>query len=305
MNWKSMMICTGVLFAGAMGLAACGEDGDVACESDADCSGDEFCIGPEGAKECEILCKSDADCTKEGEACVQVQDAARGGATVCDPAPNEQCTTNAECTNGGTCVEGFCQAPTNQCTADTDCPTAGDICQDGTCVTPSTNSCSTTADCVADTSYCADLGGGTSSCLDVACGSDLNSCGRCALGPNGGNRDSAGPVLFFPEQVGNCTQDPNQCLPGAAPFVCEFSFLAFDPTGDLPTSGLNSKINVISRTGSRLTVFGAKSAAQGNNTKYNFRACFPETSSRAIGTAVVLKDNGGNDSQTLCVDGTL
>jgi hypothetical protein len=309
MNWKSMMLCAGVLIAGSTGLVACGDDEDAPCETDGDCAQGEVCIGLQGARECEVLCKSDAECTKEGEACIQVPDVNPDGATVCDPikVTDETCETNDDCTGGATCVDGFCSAPP-ECSDTVPCA-QGLVCESGTCVTaPTTSECQNTGECLdGATAYCADLGGGVSSCLDVGCGDDLNSCGRCALGPNGGNRDSNGPVLFAPEQVGTCRQDSSQCLPGAAPYVCEFAFFAFDQQGDLPatTSGLNSRINVISRSGSRLTVFGTGLSQQGNNTRYTFRACFPETTGGNIGTAIVMSDNGGNDSQTLCVDGRL
>ncbi len=302
MNWKSLMLSAGVLLAGSTALVACGDDGDAPCEVDADCADGEVCIGLQGARECEILCTSDDECTEEGEACIQVPDVNPDGATVCDPIEltEDSCSTDADCTAPSTCVDGFCQVPA-ECTSDADC-TSPDVCVEGACVAPSTETCESTADCIADTAYCATVGA-QDTCLDISCGSSLNSCGRGVLGPKGGARDANGPVIFFPEQVGSCSQDPNQCLPGAAPYVCEFSFLAFDD--NLATSGLNSKINVISRSGSRLTVFGGRSTASGNNTQYNFKACFPETSSGNIGTAVVLADSANDDSQTLCVDGTL
>ncbi|WP_373045427.1 hypothetical protein [Vulgatibacter sp.] len=304
MNWKWLMICTGVTFAASAGLAACGDDEDAPCETDGDCAENEFCIGPAvGALECEQLCESSDECNREGEECIQVEDISRGGVTVCEPAQlQEECTTDTDCTEeGAVCVEGGCIVP-DECTADTDCET-GEVCEGGTCVPEATtNECETTADCIDQTAYCAEVGAG-SSCLDVSCGADLNSCSRCTLGPNNGDRDADGPVIFFPEQVGTCTQDASQCLPGAAPWVCTFSFLGFDD--NLPTSDLNNRIRVISSAGRELTVFGTGFSAAGNNTEYRFRACFPETSSGNIGTAVVLRDSANDASNSLCVDGTL
>ena len=298
MNFKWIMVSS--LLAASLAFAACGDDEtDAPCETDADCASGEVCIGLEGARECEILCDSDDDCDGD-QVCIQVPDIDPAGATVCEPPIAEQeCSVDADCAGtGATCVEGFCVLPA-ACDDDSDCD-AGEVCEAGACIVPTTeDECETTADCIDQTAYCAEIGG-TSQCLDVSCGSDLNSCSRCELGPS---RSPNGPVIFFPQQVGTCSQDPNQCLPGAAPWVCEFSFQAFGD--DLPTSNLNNRIRVISARGDELTVFGTKTSQSGNNRQYNFRACFPDTSSGNIGTAVVLRDNSNDASNTLCVDGSL
>lgn len=302
MNWKWLTIC-GVLAASA-GLVACGDDEDAPCEVDADCAEGEFCIGLEGAKECEQLCENlgfSEECNREGEVCVEVQDASRGGVTVCEPADVEaECQTDADCGEDAACVGGSC-VPLAECETDDDCTEAGAICENSFCVVPSTNACTSTAECIEDNAYCAE----TDTCIDVSCGSDLNSCSRCSLGPNGGNRSSDGPVIFFPTQVGVCKQDTSLCLPGAAPWACQFSFLAFDSNDDLPTSGLNNRIRVISSRGDELTVFGTDTQARGNNREYTFTACFPETTNGGIGTAVVLRDQANDHSNTLCVSGQL
>jgi len=273
---------------------------------DADCAPGEVCVGLERARDCAVLCASDEDCVVEGEACIQVPDADPSGATVCAPIDPmlPSCELDSDCGSAEICVDGFCVLPA-ECETDTDCP--GGSCESGVCVTPGGASCENTAACVAagETAYCADLGDGESACLDVSCGAELNSCGRCELGPNGGARDANGPVIFYPQQKGTCSQDPNQCLPGNTPFVCTFTFLAFDPDGNLPTSDLNGRINLINRNGTRLTVFGASTSAAGNNRAYEFRGCFPESQSGFVSSAVVLGDAAGNDSQTLCVDGRL
>jgi hypothetical protein len=289
-----------------MGLAGCGDDEDAPCEVDEDCGAEEFCIGLQGARECEQLCESDAECNRDGEVCIEVEDITRNGVTVCEPGNlQEDCQSDSDCdtANGEQCIENFCQVPA-ECSDSTPCAN-GETCQGGVCVADATTSeCTGTADCLSggETAYCADLGAG-SACLDVSCGADLNSCSRCALGPNNGDRDSNGPVIFFPEQSGACVQNPNECLPGAAPWSCTFTFVAFGE--DLATSNLNNRITVISRTGSRNTVFGTRSAASGANTQYTFKACFPDTTNGGIGTAVVLVDNGGADSNTLCIEGNL
>ena len=302
MNWKWLMIC-GAL-AASVGFVACGDEGDPPCETDQDCAENEFCIGPEGARECEQLCEnlgSSVECDREGEICTEVEDPARGGVTICEPAEaSPTCTTDDDCGENEVCVAGGC-VPQQECTVNEDCPNAGDVCENGFCVAPSTTACESTADCIDETAYCAT----NDSCVDVSCGAPVNSCDRCSLGPNGGDRSSSGPVIFFPEQSGTCEQNPNLCLPGAAPWACTFTFLAFDSEGDLPTSNLNNRIRVISSRGDELTVFGTRSEAVGANREYTFQACFPETSSGRIGTAVLLRDDANEHSNSLCVSGEL
>ncbi len=269
------------------------------CEVDADCAPGEFCLEVDGAITCAELCETDADCTREGERCIQTE---RGGGTVCRPADPTECETDADCSESQLCIDGFCLFRSN-CETDADCA-GGESCISGACMAGSTGACESTADCVTSTAYCAALPDGDA-CVDVSCGSEINSCGRCELGPNAGARDANGPVIFFPEQVGSCALDPSQCLPGAAPWVCEFSFLAFDLEGNLPTSSLDNRINVISRNGARLSVFGTRAQAAGTNTQNNFRLCMQESDSGIVGSAVVLSDTAGDDSQTLCIDGSL
>ncbi|WP_373049582.1 Dickkopf N-terminal cysteine-rich domain-containing protein [Vulgatibacter sp.] len=264
------------------------------CEVDADCAEGELCL-LDG--ECAVLCTADEECA-QGESCVEVE---TGGVTICTPAATTDCETDADCTGDEVCADGMCLA--SGCSSSADCE-EGEACVAGSCVADAGGSCTTTADCYADVSYCADLGTETA-CVDVSCGGDLNSCSRCALGPNGGAIDASGPLLFFPEQFGSCEQDPNVCLPGAAPFACTFTVLAFDPDDDLPTTGLNEAIRTITATAAELATFGTSSRTSGNFQQFTFRSCFPETSSGNIGTAVVLRDQAGNDSQSLCIDGRL
>lgn len=305
MSYRWLMLSTGLLFA-ATGLVACGDDEDPPCETHEDCAEGELCVGPEdGAKECEQLCETDADCNRAGEVCVEVPPGSnvRAGTQICEPAVGERsCSVDTDCETGEICLGGFCTVPAEECTSDEDCG-EGFVCVEGAC-TETGGTCTDNAACYEDTGYCGATTTGNE-CVDMSCGATFNACGRCSLGPNGGQKSANGPVLFFPSQVGSCVAKPGECEPGAAPYSCTFSFQAFDPDGDLPTSGLNQAIRVVSRTGQLLSVFGTSSTGSGNERTYQFKACFPETSSGSIGTAVVLQDNGGNYSQTLCVSGEL
>lgn len=276
-----------------------GETG--ACVVDADCAADEFCVGPAGARRCAVLCTSDDDCSGD-EICTQV---AENGATICQPPTiDPPCGVDADCAAPELCVDGFCVLPL-ACEEDEDCLDAGERCEGGICVpVENPTTCESTPECYEEVAYCADLGG-TTACIDVSCGSSLNACGRCALGPNEGARDPGGPLLFFPQQLGACEQDPDACLPGAAPLRCTFTFLAYDPDGDLPTSGLNERIRQISRTGALLSTFGTSASPGETWVSYTFSACFAESPSGLVSTAVVLADDAGNESQSLCIEGAL
>jgi Cys-rich repeat protein len=117
-----------------------------------------------------------------------------------DPAePRTGCTSNAQCPNGGVCIDGTCVlAPA--CANDTDC-LAGERCDNGRCVAQPTNTpCSDNSDCgdlVCTAGRCGPCtAGGTECGTGFVCGPG----GRCVDAPGG-------PTLLPGEEVqgGACT----------------------------------------------------------------------------------------------------
>ena len=65
--------------------------------------------------------------------------------TGCPMPPPAECTTDADCPAGETCVDGVCTAVEPECETDADCP-EGQVCQEGECVEAGPE-CETDADC--------------------------------------------------------------------------------------------------------------------------------------------------------------
>lgn len=309
MNWKWMMMA-GVL-AASLAFAACGDDDDddnlPPCDVTADCATGEVCVGADGAKVCRVGCSDDTDCTG-GRICRNDELDPNGPLACFRDTTGGACEEDFDCEEGQFCIEGTCQEPAS-CEDDTDC-LEGEVCDEtGACVPDEGGACTTTAECVEETAICAQA---TSECVDASCSATWNTCERCTLGPNGGDRAANGPLVFPAQttQVGTCVQDTSRCAPGGAPWACEFAFLAIDLDGDLPTSGLNGdsgKIRVLSGSGNESGIFGATQNVDATTgfTRYTFQACFPDTSSGNIGTAVFVRDDANNASNTLCINGSL
>lgn len=288
---------------GTGGSGGTGGTSVIPCTSDEECAGGEYCVGRSQAPTCQRLCLGDGDCTA-GTHCLQGD----RGATVCAEATvHDQCETDADCEDGWLCIERFCRLD-SECTKTSQCAD-GKFCATGRCIDVDGTRCAGTADCYGEVAYCAATRPDT--CLSLACGGLHNSCSRCAIGPNGGFPDPKGPLILAPLQrrVGArwCATDPEKCLSGASPFVCEFTFEAYDPDGDLPTERLGEHIRLVDRDGSLLTTFDGRVVpnAHGVLYEYTIRGCFADTDDRRISPAVVLIDRTGNHSQTQCMDGTL
>ena len=283
---------------------------------------------------CFIPCHGDGDCA-EGQHCDLTFCGTRGG--LC--AQNKGCTTDTDCTNGQVCeatpgtttsscvdkcaadtdcaagtacntTTGHCIAFGAACTADTDCGT-GNVCTNGVCEPAPTDACNDQDTCYArGNEYCAATESGTNVCTDNSCGVSFNSCNQCSSGPNGGNRDTGGPEIFGASQtvIGsgrNCKNDvsPSACQPDA-PIRCEFSFFAFSPAeSDLPTTGLNNAITIITPKNVRTHPFGAKKGSSGGLTTYSFSICVSEGNTTPR-TAPFITSVSGKNSNTVCAVGT-
>jgi Cys-rich repeat protein len=123
------------------------------CSSQEDCTGGYCLTGfPDGGLYCGTDCTSDADCGA-GNTCVSV---GTGYTWQCIPADGDcsgvsaGCTTDGDCPSGYRCDGGSCvpdEAPP-ECYYDSDCP-SGYHCEDGSCVadTPPPSDCTTDGDC--------------------------------------------------------------------------------------------------------------------------------------------------------------
>lgn len=278
-----------------------------ACRGDGDCPEGNHCdltfCGTQGGL-CvpDKACTTDADCAATGQICEAIAGTTTNGCV-------DKCTDNTDCGAGLACntTSGHCIAVGAACTADTDCG-EGNVCNNGACEPEPDNLCTDQAKCYdRGNEYCAATGtAGTNVCVDNSCSATFNSCTRCNLGPNGGNRDADGPEIFAASQVTigssgrNCKNDLTKCAPDA-PLLCEFKFFAFSPTAsDLPTADLNKKVFVISAKGNTSNPFGVK---KGSDDSYSFNACFTEGNATP-GTAAFLVGNSGKKSNTLCTLGT-
>ena len=122
-------------------------------------------------------CTVDADCA-DGETCVDSECVAAA-----------ECETDADCADGETCVDGECVAAA-ECETDADCA-EGETCVDGECVEEATPECTVDADC-AEGETCVDgecVEEATPECaVDADCG-EGETCvdGECveAAGPDG------------------------------------------------------------------------------------------------------------------------
>lgn len=284
------LLLSALMAASSLGLVACGDEGDQPCTSNNDCQEGEICLN----EECEIDCTNDEFLCEGDEICIE---SGQPGLKICDPSPAASaCTSDSDCGANETCdtVSGTCFT-SKSCTTDQECG-EGLICRDSTCVPSSTTECTDATECVGDEGYCSVDG----SCVPFACGTTFNDCGRCGSGPGGGSRADQGPVIYLPEQVGSCSNDLSKCA-SDAPFVCTWKFSAYDIEGDLNFS--SPTVKVITRSGSLVDPFGIRGNA-GDGT-IQFSACFPETSTGNVGTAVVVQDSAGHYSNSLCVAGNL
>lgn len=316
---------------------------EVACTTageECDDEADEICsdVCPQAQSYCFRPCFADGDCDEGVEHCDLTFCGTRGGQCV----PNRGCTTDTDCTNGQICEPTPGETTSScvdRCTADTDCPVAGSACNTttGRCIAIGA-ACTTDDDCgtgnvctanvcepaPSDTcddqqtcydrgnEFCASTPTGTNACADTSCGVSFNSCSRCILGPNGGDRDTDGPQIFAASQndldTGNarfCKNDLSQCDNPSAPIVCEFQFFAFSPNAaDLPTTSLNKSVFVINSKGVASNPFGVKRGTSGGLDTFSFRACFPEGQSQSVGTAAYLVSASGKKSNTLCTVGS-
>lgn len=302
----------------------CAETG---CTTADDCSNpDHFCSGGQCPSEqeksiCFLGCKDNSECAgndvcnldfcggtiKDGgdtigrceapssEGCFDNDDCE--GDEVCDNDGQcvPPCTDNDDCDTGFLCNSqtGLCAEEGGACLDDTDCGD-GQICgEDDLCV-DGTPSCSDTAECYAQGDFYCDTD--AEECVDTACGEPGNTCQRCTLGPNGGARADSAPVVYLGEQIGaGCDTESAFCSEGA-PMFCEFSFFFFDPDDDFTPT--NDNLFVVSGTGSTSTTFGVSETGSGIG---KFGACFPDVATP--GTAIFVRDDADNASNTLCVNG--
>lgn len=281
----------------------------IACHADGDCpAGDHcdltFCGNQGGLCVPDKNCTTDADCSATGQ--------------VCEPVPGtsttscvDKCTSNSDC-GLAACdtATGHCVAVGATCTTNADCGT-GNVCTDGACEPAPDDLCTDQETCYdRGNEYCAATPvAGVSQCQNNSCGVEFNSCTRCTMGPNGGNRDNGGPEIFSASQstLGtggrNCKNDLTVCQTDA-PLRCEFNFFAFSPTAsDLPTTNLNKSVFVISSKGNASNPFGVKKGSSGGLDTFAFSACFPEGATTP-GTAAFLVSTSGKKSNTLCTIGT-
>lgn len=284
-KWLAMMA---LALVASMGLAACGDDEETACETTADCAEGRICVD----SLCKLECSTDTDCG-EGQVCSTAGVCEAGGAA---------CADDRDCLAGEVCdtVTGTCF--TEECTRDTDCD-SGLSCVDGQCTetggqcTPQTQP----ADCSGVDGYCAETG----DCVEFSCGSQFNNCNRCSAGPNGGDRASGGPVIFLPELV-NCSRNVSSTTcQEDAPFLCEWTFLGYGVDGQIPAQNdLRSKVFLIRNdAGDRVGVFGVKREDRAPNVKINFQTCFGQSPSSSFTSGVVIQDNGNRFSNSLCISG--
>lgn len=112
-----------------------------------------------------------------------------------DIVERDGCTEDAECLNGGVCVNGTCVIAT-ACEAPADCPN-GYTCTNGRCVITPTGTCTTTDDCdnglVCDNGQCVACGANTCE-SGYVCGPD----GRC-LNPSGVGGEGGSGLTIGPE----------------------------------------------------------------------------------------------------------
>lgn len=284
-KWFAMMA---LALVATMGLAACGDDEETACTTNADCAEGRACF--DGL--CKIECTTDSECN-EGQVC--------GSRGFCEEA-GAACADDRDCATGETCDTATGTCFTSECTRDTDCG-SGEVCVDGQCTeeggqcTPQTQA----ADCSSVDGYCAQTG----ECVDFSCGSQFNNCDRCGAGPNGGKRSSGGPVIFLPELV-NCSRNVSATTcQEDAPFLCEWTFLGYGVDGTIPAQNeLKDKVFLIrNNSGDRVKVFGVKRADDAPNVKINFQTCFGQSPSSSFTSGVVIQDNGNRFSNSLCISG--
>jgi cysteine-rich repeat protein len=113
-------------------------NGQCECHTDADCPG-SFCHYPSFCIPAEDLCTKNADCPTKR--CILVDPST--GKKICEPAVN--CTTNAQCPAGTSCVGGFCDY-WFACTSAAQCPN-GRQCWNGQCECTTNSECRTNGAC--------------------------------------------------------------------------------------------------------------------------------------------------------------
>ncbi len=266
------------------------------CKADEDCApGDfcnlDFCGGIiDGNGRCEARgvtgCDDDDDC---------------GDGQVCDVGAGEcvdACTSHDDCDDGFLCNTdtGHCVEEGAECEEDTDCGD-GQVCEDGVCV--DSNACVDNGDCYGRGNF---FCGDAKECVDISCGQPGNTCERCSLGVNDGDREESGPVLFGAQQIDlegadRCQPDSPKCGEGAK-LYCEFSFQFFDPDGDFEPT--NDNLWVVSGSGAHNKTFGVAQIGSGIG---KFGACFGSEQT-TVGTAIFVRDAAGNASNTICTNGT-
>lgn len=340
-NW--LVLAFGTMAFASVALVGCGGDDEVTgCETNTDCPSGEFCVNGTCAQACETAddcanpdqvcsgacpeldrpicffeCTTNDDCGLDQFCNLDFCngafgrcEATTGGCTdnddcgdgeVCDLDAGEcvlACTEHADCDEDFLCNinTGFCIAKGADCVTDDDCGD-GQVCEDDVCV--DSNACEETADCYARGNFFCDEGAGE--CADTSCGQPGNTCERCVLGPNDGDRADNGPVIYLAEQIDlpgddRCQPDSDKCGEGAK-LYCEFSFFFFDPDGDFTPA--NANLFVISGGGNFSTTFGVAQTGSGIG---KFGACFG-TDQTTPGTAIFVRDEADNASNTLCTNG--
>lgn len=308
----------------------CGETengGPDTCIADADCGEGEACHPT--AKICLQTCEQTSDCTDQTQAnCGPVKNPDGTDSTVkfcrcsTDPLCNEddttdlicstlsnacteKCTSNADCSNFGSnavcdTASGQCeiQEPTT-CTTDDDCTDAAlPYCDtaSGTCVaTQPVEKCDPTDSTIG-------ANGGQSICAAGEYCNAAQECvaaqGTCAAATAYGNKSTgASPVIYNIEITGTRTAPEASCTGGK---VTQFRGQWYDAEGDVPTSGVYSKINRISKAGVKAPTYEKVSVtknADGKSGTFTFEMCDDQ---KGTAEAVVLADSANNESNVAC-----
>lgn len=289
MKMNKWFLMLAMALVASMGLTACGDDEETVCSDDSDCAAGRICL----ESLCKLTCSTDAECS-DGQIC--------GSQGVCEAEGTETCADDRDCDAGFFCDTATSTCVADECVNDNDCP-GTDECIDGQCspvgdeCTPETQ----VAECAPDTAYCADTG----ECTSFACGSTFNNCNRCGQGPNAGARSAGGPVIFLPNP-GTCARNVSATTcQEDAPFLCDFNFLAYGVDGQIPDqAGLRNNVLIITGSGNTAPVFGITRKDEAPNVRIGFKACFATSGTGNTPSGVVIKDNGGRFSNSLCISGS-
>lgn len=179
-RFKWLVLALGMTALASVGLVACGDDEQVACESASDCDDGQLCVGGT----CADPCTDADDCTGNQACSVGCQDTPQ-------PICFQQCSSNDDCNPGSVCNTEFCggafgrcvTASAGQCSSNSDCDN-GEVCNvfTGMCEAP----CTQNSDCGEDgglvcnttTGQCISAGGGCSGNNDCGEG-QVCTAGAC------------------------------------------------------------------------------------------------------------------------------